>query len=292
MGQSCPIGSFLLHQSIRTIKIMESSNSLGQKSCLSPTDNRELQNLSLNCVPKCNIYTSFKSLQCWWFNQFPVLPKLIGYQDHLGKKGKNQKALWKYCEQRLGLSEGDFSEWREVYQWDKRGMERWAERWLPSLFHYYLGLLSSRGQGENSEWWICLPPTPNVTFTAAYPGLAGHFSLSRGSSSGVLELAWKCFGRSCMARTGARAGLLYHPAGHSCWSKHVVCMFQMDTKMFSSLPQLPCQLSCYNFLITTKCQRLGAGFAVIPSPARKDQTGSRPKRCDSAFLFRKGCDST
>lgn len=123
--------------------------------------------------------------------------------------------------------------------------------------------------------------------------------LSRGSSSGVLELAWKCFGRSCKARTGATAGLLspccatlQDPAETACLSKHVVCTFQLDTKVFSSLPQLLCQLSCCDFPITKRCQRPGAGVAVIPSPARKDQTGSWPKRWDSTFLSAKGCGST
>lgn len=145
-----------------------------------------------------------------------------------------------------------------------------------------------------SDGSASLPPLCDIHSCLSRPC---RMLLSRGSSSGVL--AWKCFGRSCMARTGARIGLLspccttlQDPPETACLSKGVVCMFQLDTKMFCSLPQLPSQLSCYNFTITTRCQSLGAGFAVIPSPARKDQTGSWPKRWDSVFLFRKGCCST
>lgn len=114
-----------------------------------------------------------------------------------------------------------------------------------------------------SDGSASLPPLPDIHSCLSRPC---RMLLSRGSSSGVLVLAWMCFGRSCTARARARAGLLSPrcatlqdpPETASCLSNCAVCLFQLGTRMFCSLPQLPCQLSCYNFPITTRCQRLGA----------------------------------
>lgn len=95
-----------------------------------------------------------------------------------------------------------------------------------------------------------LPPShPYVTFTAAYPGLAGCFSpgaaprLSLSLHGNVLPgPAWQGPG------PGLGCCPLVVPPCSTLLkllflSNRVVCMFQLDTKMFSSLPQLPCQLS-------------------------------------------------
>lgn len=128
--------------------------------------------------------------------------------------------------------------------------------------------------------------------------------LSRGTSLGVLdwrtctEMFWQVLQNKMRARTVLN-GLppiccttLHNPAEITCFSKRVgrVCMFQLDTEMFSLPYQLSYQLSSCNFSITVRrlrCQRFVAGYADWSSHARKIQTGSWSKRWVLCFSIYK-----
>lgn len=142
-----------------------------------------------------------------------------------------------------------------------------------------------------------------VTSTAAYPGFAGPFSPGAPPWVSLTgELARKCSGKSCKTKMRARTVLnglppiccttLHNPAEITCFGKHVgrVCMFQLDTEMFSLPYQLSYQLSSCNFSITMRflrCQRFVAGYADWSSHARKIQTGSWSKRWVLCFSIYK-----